>query len=233
LRLFKAPTLYWLRIELTVAFHRLVNLLSLRRPDRIKKEAVYLNVGCGPKGLRSPSWFNLDATRMDGVDLPWDAGRSLPFRRRRFRGIFTEHFLEHLPEDEARVFLGECLRVLEPGGTLRISVPDGGLYLEKHHSDPSWLLERWGGRFQTPMEVINRVFRQGSEHQYCYDFETLALRLREVGFEEVRRADFGQGADPELWIDQPERRLESLYVEAKRPRGEPLQSPETTQAGSR
>ena len=32
--------------------------------------------------------------------------------------------LEHLDRAEARSFLGECLRVLAPGGILRLAVPD-------------------------------------------------------------------------------------------------------------
>ena len=73
---------------------------------------------------------------------------------------------------------------------------------------------------RTRMEVMNELFRQGYDHQYIYDYETLALRLTEAGFVGVTRADFGRGQLPELLVDQAARRFESLYVEARRPPAE-------------
>jgi hypothetical protein len=66
------------------------------------------------------------------------------------------------------------------------------------------------------MAVVNEVFRQGYEHQDCYDYETLAGLLNDAGFVDVQRACFGEGRLPELLIDQDARRFESLYVKATR-----------------
>jgi predicted SAM-dependent methyltransferase len=160
--------------------------------------------------------MNVDLLPDHSVDLTCNAGRCLPFESDRFAGIFVEHFLEHLPWRQRDAFLAECIRVLKPGGILRISVPDGGLYLAAYHDDPSWLM---GQRDQcrTPMEVVNQVFRQGYEHQFCYDYETLCLYLQRAGFSEVQRQSFRKGSVPEMLLDRNERRTESLYVEgAKR-----------------
>ena len=79
------------------------------------------------------------------------------------------------------------------------------------------MLERRDRRFRTPMEVMNEVFRQEYEHQYTYDYETLALHLTEAGFTDPRRENLKTGAIPELLVDQEWRAFESLYVEARKP----------------
>lgn len=162
-------------------------------------------------------WYNLDAFPANNVDWVHDAGRGLPFPDHRFQGIYAEHFLEHLTLERARCFLAASLRVLQPGGVLRLSVPDGELYLRHYFDDRDWMLQRRDGRFHTPMAVVNEVFRQGYEHRYCYDFETLSWLLQDIGYVNIERVDFAQGSLTELLIDQQSRRFESLYVEAQSP----------------
>ena len=71
--------------------------------------------------------------------------------------------------------------------------------------------------FATRMEVVNAHFRQGSQHRFSYDAETLQLALRTRGFEAVTRVEFGESRLPELAIDEPARASESLYMEATKP----------------
>jgi hypothetical protein len=142
--------------------------------------------------------------------------------------IYSEHAFEHLYiESEGKPFLRECLRVLRPSGVMRIVVPDAGAYLRAYCQAWEPLaamrpLERTaqGGRdtwlgdtYQTPMQLINAVFRQGTAHKYAYDGETLSLLLREVGFSRVIVQDFGISIDQGMASDYDARRTESLYVE--------------------
>ncbi|UEM25228.1 methyltransferase domain-containing protein (plasmid) [Skermanella mucosa] len=209
-------TIYWLNVDLHFIANRAFNNIR-DKAKKLKPNARYLNVACGLTRRDSEEWFNIDGFPAPRVDVVWDLTRSLPFEDKRFEGIYAEHFFEHLEPADAHTFLRECLRSLRPGGTIRISVPDGELYLRRYFEDRKWMLERRGGRFRTPMEVVNEVFRQGREHQFCYDFETLALLLREAGFVEVERQNFGAGRIEYLLIDQEARRFESLYVEGRRP----------------
>jgi hypothetical protein len=64
------------------------------------------------------------------------------------------------------------------------------------------------------MEVVNFVFRQGNDHKYAYDAETLMRLLRDAGFPRIERQAFGRSLLPEICLDQPMRAAESLYVEA-------------------
>jgi hypothetical protein len=58
------------------------------------------------------------------------------------------------------------------------------------------------------MEHINYAFRQGNEHRFAYDFETMKHILEKSGFIEVKRRDFNYE------LDSDERKLGTLYVEA-------------------
>jgi predicted SAM-dependent methyltransferase len=84
-------------------------------------------------------WLGLNRTRLASVRLmqwrpdfvPIDAEAErvdlladLPFASGSFDAIYGYHVLEHLDLHEGRRFLSECLRVLRPGGWLRVSTPD-------------------------------------------------------------------------------------------------------------
>src|SRR5205085_6777480 len=112
------------------------------------------------------------------------------------------------------------------GGILRIVVPDAGAYLRGYSQKEAWELlatmrpletSEMGWRdpwlddvYQTKMQLINAVFRQGSEHKYAYDEETLMLVLRETGFSQITRQQFGVSGDKAMAPDSPNRQGESL-----------------------
>jgi len=214
-----------LRFELRAALVRLTSRGTRRRLRG--RRGLVVNVGAGSQGRSG--WENLDLVVCPGITAVWDCRTSLPFDDGAVRGLFTEHFLEHLDRDEeVPVFLGECRRVLEPGGTLRIVVPDMERYLRAYveagwdevsrvrglgdgHVDPFT-----GVPYRTKMELVNYVFRQKASepHKYGYDFSTLELFLKDAGFAEVESSRFGTSRSPEICLDQVMREPESLYVEA-------------------
>jgi hypothetical protein len=71
------------------------------------------------------------------------------------------------------------------------------------------------------MHLVNYLFRQGSEHQYAYDFETLGHVLDQVGFVSATRRTF----DPELDTRNASR---SLFVVAFAPGGADTDNPNRT-----
>jgi predicted SAM-dependent methyltransferase len=194
---------------------------SLRRRRAGWRTARRLSVNLGSGGQGRPDWVNLDVHwhRADG-GYPWDLRRPLPFADGQVARLFAEHVVEHLDfrDDVPRLF-GECLRVLEPGGRLRVVVPDGRRWLEAYVADTP---EAWRDLGQaalppdmpTRMALVNHVFHQGGEHRFAYDFETLAWAIRRTGFSDVRQMRFGVSADPELALDQPHHAPYSLYAEA-------------------
>jgi predicted SAM-dependent methyltransferase len=191
------------------------------------KTGLRVQIGCGSRPR--PGWVNLDLLVAPDITT-WDCRRGLPFDDASVAIIFAEHVFEHLDRPRSSMrFLGECFRCLKPGGVLRLIVPDAEMYLRSYASN-SWdalvknrPLERlgegyrdcWlGETYQTKMELVNAVFRQGSEHKFAYDAETLMLDLGNAGFGSITRQEFGRSTSEDALLDSPERASESLYVEA-------------------
>ena len=210
LNLFSHNSLFYLKIDLHFLYVRMLNFIFFKTTKNTKPNASFLNIGCGSHGLDSNKWFNLDGWSAEGLDYQSDLRRNLPFEDSRFNGIYSEHFVEHLSSEEVKDFLNECFRILTSNGAIRLIVPDGELYLRNYFKNREWMLneiKNSGWMFEpqrkhrTPMELVNDVFRQKLQHQYCYDFETISLLLSESGFENIRRVAFGSGFCEELQID--------------------------------
>jgi predicted SAM-dependent methyltransferase len=211
--------------ELNLAVRRMAN-----RPRRVResykdRRDLMVNIGCGERG--KPGWVNVDLFNSPGVNCVYDCRRGLPFANNAVKGIFTEHFFEHIDyTEEVPFFLSECNRVLRQGGVIRIIVPDAEKYVRAYCADgwedltlvrplnPDHSDVHFGSRFNTKMEVLNAMFRQYFEHKFAYDFPTLEFLLFRYGFSEVQNQSFGRSTLPELAIDSPDRASESLYVEA-------------------
>jgi predicted SAM-dependent methyltransferase len=209
--------------ELRAALKLLTRRLVERRYRR--QRGLRVNLGAGETGR--PGWVNVDVLNLPGINCVYDCRKRLPFSTGSVKAIFSEHFLEHLDyTEEVPYFVSECQRVLEPGGTLRIIVPDAERYLDAYCSRTWDALAAlrpltagrtdfyYGCAYNTKMELINVVFRQVSEHKFAYDFETLDFILRTYGFKEVTRRAFGDSRDRDLCLDLASRASESLYVEA-------------------
>jgi predicted SAM-dependent methyltransferase len=186
-----------------------------------------VNIGCGPKGKQG--WVNVDAFPAPGVNCIVDSRKSLPFPDNSVQMIFCEHFFEHVDyTEEAPHFISECYRVLQPGGVLRIIVPDIEIYLRGYFEKDWETLKKarplddnhndvyMKCPYANKMELVNVVFRQGFEHRYAYDYENMEHVLKRFGFPKVVRQTFGQSLIQELAIDSPERASESLYAEAQK-----------------
>ena len=81
----------------------------------------YLHIGCGDVILPKP-FENLDTRKMDGVDHVCEADK-LSFEDGTFDLVYSSHVLEHFKRNETQSILNEWVRVLKPGGIVRISVP--------------------------------------------------------------------------------------------------------------
>jgi predicted SAM-dependent methyltransferase len=92
-----------------------------------------LNLGCGHRFL--PSWVNVDHVAQAPGVIAHDLRTPLPYADEYFAVVYHSHVLEHLAPANGLALLQECRRVLAPGGTIRIVVPDletkAALYVEK------------------------------------------------------------------------------------------------------
>jgi predicted SAM-dependent methyltransferase len=191
-----------------------------------------LHLGCGDNVKEG--FINIDLTKK--ADLQLDLRENLPFSDNSCLLIYSEHFLEHLVyPDEVTLFLNECHRILKPGGMFSVGVPDTEwimlAYAEQifPHCFPYPIQNKfhaeWGNRYsawlewcdknkwhapwcKTKMEHINYHFRNGVEHHFAYDFETLKHILHLVGFREIKQRDYNAE------LDSISRKIGTLYVDA-------------------
>ena len=106
--------------------------------------------------------------------------------------------------------MDECLRVLKPGGSFSIVVPNAQMYIEWYTGAREvppgafgWLP---GYNQTTGIDALNYVAYMAGEHKYMFDQENLLHILRAKGFENVVKREF----DPET--DMAERDFESIYA---------------------
>jgi predicted SAM-dependent methyltransferase len=106
----------------------------------------FLNIGAG--SWRHPAWLNVEYPTdwykndlVDSIDIKWDATSDapLPVSDNSIELIYTSHTIEHLMPDHDRNIFKEALRVLKPGGTIRITCPDfSQYYLAYLRGDKRW-----------------------------------------------------------------------------------------------
>lgn len=168
-------------------------LASLPRPLR-------LHIGCGTNHF--PGWTHLGMNAaLPHVDALWHSADGLPCEDATCQFIYSEHFLEHLNISEGRAFLRECHRALQPGGVVRIAMPDlrdcVSQYWNNNWCEQPWLKVHGYEWIATGAEYLNIAMRDWG-HQWLYDREELRRRLSEAGFAIVRDVAWGESDTPEL-----------------------------------
>lgn len=160
-----------------------------------------------------PGWLNVD---LHPAHLALNAAWGLPFADESVQYLYCCHVLEHLyhgPGNENSLLIKEIYRVMQPGGVVRLIVPDIGLLLDAYNrNDEAFFKNRaatwdWAENCSTHLEHIlgyagaNHMGVSFEGHRYGYDFETLALCLRDAGFTKITRSSFMGSFYPELNLD--------------------------------
>jgi hypothetical protein len=220
------PLTSYTKVQSIVSIIRRNRRWQTASPEVINKS--YLNVGCGPN-IHS-QFINVEYNWLPGINLCWDLTKFLPLQDRSMTGVFSEHCLEHFSLTTARLIVDDLFRVLRPGGTIRIVVPDAGLYLDVYQNQsrggnevvfPFQEEVRAKTKLKSPMVSVNQIFYTDRDspagHRCMFDYSLLSEVLYSAGFCDVKLSSFGVGRDPILLIDTPSRKVESMYVEASRP----------------
>jgi len=91
-------------------------------PKSIQDFPRDLHLGCG--GRRAPGMCNVDITPQPSVDIIDNVMLLKAFPDNWATSMYACHVLEHFSHTESVEVLKTWFRVLAPGGTIRISVPD-------------------------------------------------------------------------------------------------------------
>ncbi len=120
--------------------------------------------------------------------------------------VYHSHLLEHLRADEARAFLGECWRVLKPGGVLRIAVPDLEGIARAYLTELEWARGGQGTALYdwTVLELTDQLTRESSGGRMVTFLrsasrEDLSRVRARAGAAVVAIADAGHGQRGRCW----------------------------------
>lgn len=176
------------------------------------EEVRRLNWGCGD--WVEPGWINSDMKEAQGV-LACDIRAGLPIESDSVDYAVSIHALPELPYTEQVIALGELRRVLKPGGTLRLGLPDLERAVDAYKRGdrdyfavPDDEMASLGGKL-----VAQLVWFGYSRTLFVRDFiEELLLK---VGFAEVYHVHFKETRSRHREIIALDNReAESLFVEA-------------------
>lgn len=156
-----------------------------------------LNLGSGQRPFQPP-WLNVDAQETFHPDMVLDLKQPWPWNDASAEMIVFHHCWEHEGCGEAMHFQQEAYRVLRPGGSLLVFVPDMRA-----------LAQRWLMGLITTQVFMTNVYGayMGSEHdrhKWSYDQESLRQELKLCNWSHVKPFDWrdipGMDAARDWWI---------------------------------
>lgn len=154
-----------------------------RKKDRFTQQLAHkkLHIGCGKKYLKG--YKHVDVAVFEHVDFATNIlNLHNIIEEQSVEEIYACHILEHLERKEWQGVLKNWFKMLIPGGTIRLSVPDFEacckLYLSGGAGLPQLMGLLYGGQRD-----------QYDFHKIGFDFKILSTALSEIGFVDVKRYD--------------------------------------------
>lgn len=119
------------------------------------------------------------------------------------KAIYCSHVLEHLSLEDFRKALLNTYGKLQAGGVFRLVLPDLEYYAKEYIDDPtanaalSFMQETSLGQEKRSRSLVGflATWLGNSQHLWMWDFRSVRRELQDVGFKEIRRAQFGDSKD--------------------------------------
>ena len=166
-----------------------------------------------------PKWFCEFITISRQKNIKYcDASKKIPFKDSTVDLIYTCHMLEHLDQNETKVFFNESYRILKPNGIMRIVVPDFQKLVDNYNFDKnvnkfvyqSCLV---GEKPKSFIKKLQYLIQGHGWHHQMFNKESLNF-FKELKFSDVQIIEPGKTKIGfKTSIDLNERKNESLYFE--------------------
>ena len=204
-----SPTLGWVN-------HDNSKSLFLARLPGFATDALVL------LGLVSQSTKNfVDFCRTHQIGFA-NAVKPLPYPDNSVEVIYASHMLEHFDRREADIFLAEALRILVPGGILRLAVPNVRFHVEnylRHKNADQFVSDLNMSRLKPTglPQHLRHLIVGAREHHWMYDDASLPELLTNHRFANPVVMAAGETTIPDPGpLNLSERAPESLFVEARK-----------------
>jgi len=193
-----------------------VNKSAIQK-EHNKGRQLKLHLGCG--NIKVTGFINVDIDpTLPSVDVVDNVKELNKFSCNSASIIYACHILEHFPNHEILPILRRWYEVLEPGGELRISVPDIDRIVKIYYKN-------WE-HFQTPPNTpwIGLIYG-GQEDEYDFHktgFNCIYLKslLEQAGFDEIEEYPHSPhwlGIQDASLANEPFKEYISLNLKAKKP----------------
>ena len=133
-------------------------------------------------------------------NVEWgDIVKGLPISDASCKAIYCSHVLEHMSLDECKKALSNTLQYLRPGGVFRLVLPDLEYFVNEYIADVS---DDSASRFMVGTSLgiekrdrtlsgLLKHWMGSSSHLWMWDYKSMSNELREAGFNDIRRSEFG------------------------------------------
>lgn len=154
-----------------------------------------------------------------------DIVKGLPIEDDSCQGIFASHVLEHLPLSDFELALENTFSILKPGGIFRFIVPDLKKialdYVNSTSPDASviFMKETLLGQLNSKRNFKSLIYSWfgNNQHLWMWDYSSLELYLKRVGFREIRQAYFNDSEDSRfIEVEEKERFIKSVCIECRK-----------------
>ena len=182
---------------------------------------MYVQYGCGMSPANE--WRNFDASptlRFERIPIIGklytknanrfpenveygDIVKGLPVPDESCKGIYCSHVLEHLSLEDIRTALRSTYRILMPGGTFRLVMPDLAEMVTayqnstKHDAAIKFIRDTGMGHEKRICGIrgFSKLWLGNSSHLWLWDYDSISRELDDIGFTGIRRAQFGDSLD--------------------------------------
>lgn len=149
-----------------------------------------LNVGSGQRPFALP-WVNIDCQSKYNPDIVADASGMPMFEDGSADIVVLHHVLEHFGCGESAGLITECKRILAPGGSLIVCVPDFRSLVR------GWITGQIDDQIFFTNVYGAYLGDEADRHKWGFTRESLIAFLSKMGWTDVKLFDFRkiEGAD--------------------------------------
>ncbi len=154
-------------------------------------------------------------------NIRYGSATKLPFKDHTMDVVYSSHTIEHLYEEDFVKFMREAERVLRPGGTFRLAIPDLDICVKKYavskDGDALCTTIHMGSRHKpTLAEKLSFLMFGDRKHKWMYNGESMKKFIEtHSNFKAVILPAGKTEIVGETGINLKERESESVYLECR------------------